>query len=148
MKTALIILFAFQLQAQTFEVLTVAHAVNSGYDAYFQMKDRHYYKTGQTELKKKYNSYWHTTGGIELGLTLGLGVTSALKNKDDFWSYGKDLLLFSALRWMIRDGVYSLLNDKSFFHRSPQSTAKLEMCGYPIIKIGYLALAIIIYYLL
>ena len=148
MKTALIILFAFQLQAQTFEVLTVAHAVNSGYDAYFQMKDRHYYKTGQTELKKKYNSYWHTTGGIELGLTLSLGVTSALKNKDDFWSYGKDLLLFSAVRWMIRDGVYNSLNGNPWFHQSNNTTAKLEPLGTWYVKLGYLLTAIIIYYLL
>ena len=152
MKTALIILFAFQLQAQTnaqiFEALIITHSIVSGYSCYYQMLDRHYYKTGQTELKEEYNSKWHTTGGIELGLTLSLGVTSALKNKDDFWSYGKDLLLFSAVRWMIRDGVYNSLNGNSWFHRSDNTTAKLEPFGTWYVKLSYLITAIIIYYLL
>ena len=141
-------LFTIQCNAQTFEVLTVAHAVNSGYDAYYQMKDRHYYKTGQTELKKEYNSKWHVTGGLELGMSLSLGVFSALKNEDDWWGYGKDLLLFSSLRWLLRDGTYNMLNSNSFFYQSPNTTAKLEPFGTWYVKLSYLALSIIIYYLL
>ena len=98
MKYLFLLLFTASLSAQTFEVLSVAHAVNSGYDMYYQMKDRHYYKLGNTELKKEYNKLWHYTGGIELGLTLGIGVESGLRNKDDWWGYGKDLLLVSAVR--------------------------------------------------
>ena len=145
---AFIALFTIQCNAQTFEVLTVAHAVNSGYDAYFQMKDRHYYKTGQTELKKEYNSKWHVTGGLELGMSLALGGVSVLKNKDDWWEYGKDLLLFSAIRWTLRDGVYNSLNGNPFFHQSNSTTAKLEPFGMWYVKIGFLLTAIIVYYLL
>ena len=148
-KIILIILATtIQLSAQTFEALTIAHAVNSGYDAYYQMRDRHYYKTGDTELKKKYNELWHYTGGIELGLTLGLGVTSALKNQDDWWGYGKDLLLFSAVRWFVRDGVYNSQNGNPWFHQSNSTTAKLEPFGTWYVKTGYLIIAILIYYLL
>ena len=112
------------------------------------MLDRHYYKTGETELKKEYNGYWHTTQSLELGLSLGLGVTSALKNKDDWWEYGKDLLLLTAIRWTLRDGVYNSLNGDSFFHQSNSTTAKLEPLGSWYFKLGYLITAILIYYLL
>jgi len=110
------------------------------------MKDRQLYKEGGDY--KKYNKYWHTTGGIELGLSIGLGVTSALKNKDDWWGYGKDLLLFSAIRWMVRDSIYNSLNGNSWFHQSNSTTAKLEPLGTWYIKLSYLITALIVYYLL
>lgn len=130
-----------------FETNCILHSVVSGYSMYYQMKDRHYYKAGETELKEKYNRNWHISGGIELGLSLTLGGVSALKNKDNWLGYAKDLLLFSAIRWNVRDGVYNMLNGDSFYHQSENTTAMLEPLGYWYVKLGYLITAIIIYLL-
>ena len=111
------------------------------------MKDRQLYKDGNPDYKK-YNSYWHTTGGAELLLSFTVSGFSALKNKDDWWGYGKDLLLFSAIRWTLRDGVYNSLNNNPFFHQSDNTTAKLEPLGTWYVKLTYLAIAVLIYYLL
>jgi len=111
------------------------------------MKDRQYYASNQ-ELKEKYNSNWHTSEVFELSFTLSLGVVSALKNEDDIIGYAKDLLLFSAVRFMVRDGVYNSLNGNSWFHQSNNSTAITESLGFWYVKVGYLVVAILIYYLL
>lgn len=143
----MVVIFNSVIMPQVFEGLTVLHSVASGYNAYFQMRDRHFYANGNTEMKEKYNRRWHYAGGVELSLSIVLGVSSALKNKSDLWKYGKDLLLFSAVRWFVRDGIYNTLNNNSYFHRSQNSTAILEPLGTWYFKTGYLILAIIFYYL-
>ena len=151
MKTLILsILLIGIIYPQGVEVVSVTHATVSGLSAYYQMKDRHYYKTGETELKEKYNSYWHTTGGIELGLSVALGGLMVYENYDediDWLGIGKDVVLFSAVRWLVRDGTYNMLNGNPFFHQSNNTTAKLEPFGMWYIKLSYLAFAIIWKYL-
>ncbi|MDP3966192.1 MAG: hypothetical protein Q8Q04_01530 [archaeon] len=126
--------------------LSLTHSVVSGYSAYYQMRDRTFFRSGDEELEKKYNSLWHTTQGIELGLSLGSGGYSVLKNKDEFLEYTKDLAMFSALRWVFRDGVYNSLNENPFFYKSPHTTAKLEPLGNWYVKLAFLGGAILYKY--
>jgi len=126
--------------------LSIIHAVSDGYTTYYQMKDRMLFK--QNGNYKPYNKNWHTAQGVTLGLSFTVAIFSALKNQDDWWDYGKDGLLFSAIRWMVRDGIYNSLNGNPFFHQSNSTTATLEPFGTWYVKLSYLALAIIVYYIL
>ena len=147
MRISLItILFSTLTFSQGVEITSVTHSVVSGYSAYYQMKDRTYYASGETELKKRYNSYWHTTGGVELGLSIYLGMQIEKQN-DDLLGVAKDVVLFSAIRWLLRDGTYNMLNGNPFFHQSNNTTAKLEPYGFWYVKLSYLVLAILWKYL-
>ena len=112
MKWILTILFCGLLNAQVVEITSVAHSVVSGYSAYYQMQDRELYRQGDAE-HIRYNQLWHHTQGIELGLSIALGGMIALNN-DNLLDAGKDLLLFSAIRWVVRDGVYNSLNGNPY----------------------------------
>jgi len=129
-------------------VFSLSHSVVSGFSAFHQMRDRHFYKTGNQELKKHHNRMWHITGGIELSLSIGFGIFSGLKNKENIYGYIKDVLLFSGIRWFVRDGVYNLLNGNAWFYQSPNTTAILDPLGTWYVKTIYLMGVIIIYYLL
>ena len=133
--------------AQSIEIISVAHSVISGYSAYYQAKDRQFHRAGNEVLVQRYNSAWHTSQGLELGLSIGLGGASVYKNQDNIIGYAKDLLLFSAIRWVVRDGVYNSLQGESWFNQSKNTTAMLEPLGTWYVKIGYLIVAIIIYYM-
>jgi len=122
--------------------LSLTHSVVRSYDMYYQMKDRHYYKTGNDELKKRYNRLWHLTGGIELGLTVAVGGYAYYKNEDNWIGYLQDGLIFASLRWM-GEGIYNELNYDDFFHKSKNSTAMLEPYGFWWLKVGLLAGAIL-----
>ena len=138
----LIILLCGLLNAQVVEITSVAHSVVSGYSVYYQMQDRELYRQRDAE-HIRYNQLWHHTQGVELGLSIALGGLIALNN-DNLLDAGKDLLLFSAIRWVVRDGVYNSLNGNPFFYQSPNTTAMLEPFGTWYVKIGYLITAILI----
>jgi len=144
----IIILFSTTLLGQNLKEkliidgLSITHSIVRAYDMHYQMKDRHFYKTGNEELKKYYNKLWHHSGGVELALTFAIGGYAYYKNKDDLIGYGQDALMFASLRW-IGEGIYNELNYDDFFHRSKGSTAMLEPHGYWWLKLTLLTGAIL-----
>jgi len=145
-KWCLIFILLIELDAQVLESLMVLHSVVAGYTSYYQVNDRRFAIRGDVLMKEKYNRAWHYSQGLELVLSISLGVVSGLKNKNNYLGYVKDLLLFSGVRWIVKDGVYNLLNNDAWFHRSKNTGWDLEMFGTWYVKIGYLVTVIIIYY--
>ena len=147
MKYLIFLILAFQLQAQTFEALTVGMATSAGYTRYNQMKDRMLFKQGDPTYRD-YSKKYHTSQVVTISLTLGLGVESGVRNKDNWVGYAKDAFLLSATYWNISDGVYNWLNGNSFYYQSPNTTSTLEPLGKWYIKLSLWITAILIYYLL
>ena len=143
MKLLTVILFCGLLNAQEVEITSVVHSVVSGYSVYYQMRDRELYRQGDVEYKK-YNSLWHYAQSLELGLSLPLG--TAISENHNIIDISKDVVLFSAIRWLVRDGVYNMLNGHPFFYQSPNTTALLEPFGKWYVKVGYFIIAVFFKY--
>ena len=88
------------------ESISISHSVVSGYDIYYQVQDSHNLQFTQ------------------LSLSLLLGGSILYENYDDdidWIGVSKDIVLFSAIRWIIMDGTYNLKNGNSFFHKNIKS---------------------------
>jgi len=149
-----IILFLFIpliIYSQSFEAVSVAHSVISGYATYHLSMDRELKADGNRDYIK-HNKAWHRLQNVELGLTISAGALLVYNNYDekkiDWLGIVKDVLIFSSSRWVIRDGVYNSLNGDSFFHQSNNTTAILEPIGSPYLKLGFLLFAILFKYVL
>lgn len=149
MKVLLYFLFSAIIYAQGFEIVSVTHSVISGYSTYHMSMDRELKASGNKEYLI-HNSKWHTLQNIELALSISLGGLSLYNNYDekiDWLGIAKDALLFMAVRWTVRDGVYNSLNGDNFFHQSNGTTATLEPFGNPFVKLGFLLFAVLFKYL-
>lgn len=124
--------------------LSLTENIISGYNAFYQVKDLILFSEGK--YPNKYSKLWHYTQPLEIGGAFVLGGYSAYKNKDNFVEYTKDLAMFSALRWVVRDGIYNELRGNSFFYQSPETTSRLEPFGKWYIKLGFLAITMLYKY--
>ncbi len=116
----------------------------SGISEYHRMKDRAL--SGQGNERYKYHSeQWHKLEFFDAALAIGTGVAIGFDiNENNIWVGIADVLVISALRWNIRDGVQNMKNGNNFFYRSPNTTSSIEYLGTPLFKLGFLTAAILI----
>ena len=110
----------------------------SGSSEFYRMKDR-------TFSNKSDNKKWHTLEFFDAGLALGTGIAigcDAFKSEDLLVGVS-DVVLVSAIRWIVRDGVYNARNGNDWFYRSSGTTSEIEKLGTPLMKLTFLISAII-----
>jgi len=119
----------------------------SGITEYSKIRDRALYKENNPEYLV-YSQRWHQLQFLDkgLGLTAGIAISfDAINAKDKNILTGvSDVVLVSAIRWIVFDGAYNLSNNNAVFHRSNSTTSNLEELGTPLLKLGFLAVAIIL----
>ncbi|MBU2612429.1 MAG: hypothetical protein KKB62_01780, partial [Nanoarchaeota archaeon] len=96
-----------------FDIGSVAQNVIGGYNDYYQIKDRRLFAKGDPNYKK-YSELWHYSTALNIGAAISLGAFSGYKNEDNWEEYLKDGLTYSAIRWVVKDGVYNSLNGDPF----------------------------------
>jgi len=115
----------------------------SGISEYNRIKDRQLYSEGNNEYKV-YSENWHKLGFLNAGLAIGTGISIGFDIKEnDIWAGIADVIMVSAVRWSVRDGVYNMKNGNSFYHRSNETVSSIEQFGTPLLKIGFLIAAVI-----
>jgi hypothetical protein len=97
-------------------------------------------------IYKEYSRQWHSLQTLETISLINVGITIGLKNQTDIVKNITDVFLVGAIRWLIRDGTYNLLNGNSFFHQSKTTTAQFEKYGTPVVKLSFLAIVLILKY--
>ena len=117
----------------------------SGITEYHRVRDRHLFSV-EDEKYEYHSREWHKLAFVEKTFGLGTGVAIAFDaiNEKSILVGISDLFIVGAINWNIRDGVYNMKNGNQFFYRSPNTTSSIEHLGTPLLKLGFLATAIII----
>jgi len=110
----------------------------SGSSEFYRIKDKAF---GNESDNKK----WHTLEFFDAGLALGTGIAIGYDTfeSEDLLVGVSDIILVSAIRWIVRDGVYNLSNGNDWFYRSPNTTSGIEQLGTPLNKLIFLISAMI-----
>jgi len=116
----------------------------SGISEYHRIRDRQLFADGNIEYRW-HGEQWHKLEFIDAGLAIGTGVAITLDgiNENSLLIGIADVLVVSAVRWNVRDGVYNMKNGNSFYYRSDGTTSSIEQLGTPLIKIGYLIITLV-----
>ena len=115
----------------------------SGISEYHKIKDRQLYKENNNDYIY-HSKTWHKLEFINAGLGIGTGISIGFDiRENNIWTGVADVFIVSAIRWNIRDGVYNMNNGNSFYYRSNNTTSNIEQFGTPLLKISFLAAAII-----
>lgn len=116
----------------------------SGLSEYHRMKDRQLYKEGNYDYKY-HSKQWHRLEFLDAGLAIGTGVAITFDgiNENGLWVSIADVLLVSAIRWNVRDGVYNMKQGDGFYYRSPNTMSGIEQFGTPLVKLSFLICALI-----
>ena len=117
----------------------------SGITEYHRIKDRALFGAGN-ERYKYHSEQWHKLEFFDATLAIGTGVSIALDavSEKSILIGISDLFMVGAIRWNVRDGVYNMKNGNEFYYRSPNTTSSIEQFGTPLVKLAFLASAIII----
>ena len=116
----------------------------SGISEYHRIKDRQLYANGNS--KYKYHSeQWHKLEYIDAGLAIGTGIAITFDSigENSLWIGIADVIVVSAVRWNVRDGVYNMKNGNDFYYQSENTMSGIEQFGTPLIKIGYLIIMLV-----
>src|SRR3990167_4490986 len=110
----------------------------SGSSEFYRMKDRGFNNKSDSRT-------WHTLEFFDSGLALGTGIAIGYDTfeNEDLLVGVSDIILTSAIRWIVRDGIYNTKNGNDWFHRSPGTTSGIEQLGTPLNKLMFLISAII-----
>ncbi len=77
---------------------------------------------------------------LATGLTIGLDAYQS----ENILVGVADGILASAIKWIVADGIYNTKNNNNFFYQSNSSGSVLESLGTPLVKISFLAVAVLI----
>ena len=116
----------------------------SGLSEYHRIKDRQLYAEGNKEYKH-HSKQWHKLEFIDAGLAIGTGIAITFDsfNEGSILVGIADVLVVSAVRWNVRDGVYNMKNGNDFYYQSEHTMSGIEQFGTPLIKIGYLIITLV-----
>ena len=115
----------------------------SGLSEYHRMKDRQLNQEGNNDYKY-HSETWHKLEFLDAGLAIGTGISIGFDIKEnDILTGIADILMVSAIRWNVRDGVYNLEQGNSFYYQSPTTMSSIEQFGTPLVKISFLICALI-----
>ena len=120
LKIFLLILFInIPIKSQAVEFSAVGYSVLSGLTMYNQMMDRENYQNGNP-VYKTYSENWHTLQTLETLSLINYGIQIEAVNNSDWLKNSVDVLFLGSVRWIVRDGVYQLLQGNNFFYQSPK----------------------------
>jgi hypothetical protein len=109
------------------------------------MQDRTAYGNSDP-IYKEHSKKWHSLQTLETISLINVGITIGLKNQTEIVKNITDVFLVGALRWLIRDGTYNLLNGNQFFYQSENTMAQFEKYGTAVVKLSFLAIVLILKY--
>ena len=79
---------------------------------------------------------------------INYGIQIEAVNNSDWLKNSVDVLFLGSVRWIVRDGVYQLLQGNNFFYQSPNTMASFEHIGTPFVKITFFLIVATLTYLI
>lgn len=145
MITALLILSLAQAEVVT---SSIVYSAVAGKVEYHRMKDRQLYKENNIEYKD-HSRAWHKLEALSTLSAFSVGVTIALDSYENEINYKRlvsNVLLASAIRWIVYDAVYNTSHGNGMFHQSKNTYSAIENIGTWYNKILYLLLTSVLRY--